>query len=75
MKKLMTRIGQAVFTLGCGLVCAIAAIHVSNYEYALIAGWFGGCLMGALVSGVFDISESARHMSLKDGARSYGEAA
>jgi hypothetical protein len=56
-------------------VCAIAAIHVSNYEYAPVAGWFGGCLMGALVSGVFGISESARHMSLKDGARSYDQAA
>ena len=75
MKKLMTRIGQAVFSCGCGLVCAIGAIYVSNYEYAPIAGWFGGCIVGMLVSGVFDIGESARHMSLKDGARSYDQAA
>lgn len=75
MKKFIQRIGQAVFSCGCGLVCAIAACYVSNYEYAPIAGWFGGCIMGMLVSGVFDISESARHMSLKDGARSYREAA
>lgn len=75
MKKLIIRIGQAVFSCGCGLVCAIAAIHVSNYEYAPVAGWFGGCLMGMLVSGVFDESAKSRHMSLKDGARSYREAA
>lgn len=75
MKKLIIRIGQAVFSCGCGLVCAIVAIHVSNYEYAPVAGWFGGCIMGMLVSGVFDISESARHMSLKDGARHYDQAA
>lgn len=71
----MQRIGQAVFTLGCGLVCAIGACYVSAYEFAPIAGWFGGCIIGMFVSGVFDISESARHMSLKDGARSYREAA
>lgn len=75
MKKFIQRIGQAVFSCGCGLVCAIGASYVSAYEYAPIAGWFGGWLMGALVSGVFDISESARHMSLKDGARSYNQAA
>lgn len=75
MKKLMTRIGQAVFSCGCGLVCAIGACYVSAYEYAPVAGWFVGCLMGALVSGVLDISESARHTSLKDGARHYDQAA
>lgn len=75
MKKFIQRIGQAVFSCGCGIVCAIGACYVSAYEYAPIAGWFGGCIMGMLVSGVFDISESARHMSLKDGARSYDQAA
>ena len=75
MKKLMQRIGQAVFSCGCGLVCAIGACYVSAYWAAPIAGWFGGCIIGALVSGVFDISERARHMSLKDGARSYDQAA
>ena len=58
MKKLMQRIGQAVFSCGCGLVCAIGACYVSAYWAAPIAGWFGGC-----------------HMSLKDGARSYDQAA
>ena len=74
MKKLIQRIGQAVFSCGCGLVCAIGACYVSAYEYAPIGGWFGGCIIGSLVSGVFDISE-ARHTSLKDGARSYEQAA
>ncbi len=71
MKKLMQRIGQAVFSLGLGLVCAIGAIHVSNYEYAPIVGWFGGCIMGALVSGVFDLAEKrkAEHKTLSQGYR------
>lgn len=71
MKKFIQRIGQAVFSFGCGLVCAIAANHVSNYEYAPIAGWFSGCLMGALVSGVFDLAEErkAEHKTLSQGYR------
>lgn len=71
MKKLMTRIGQAVFTLGCGLVCAIGACYVSNYEFAPIAGWFGGCIMGMLVSGVFDLVEERKteHKTLSQGYR------
>lgn len=76
MKKLIIRIGQAVFSCGCGLVCAIGACYVSNYEYAPIGGLFGGCIIGALVSGVFDMpAERTKHMSLKDGARSYDQAA
>lgn len=75
MKMLMTRIGQAVFTLGCGLACAIAACYVSAYWAAPIAGWFGGCLMGAMVSGAFDMPAKSKYMNLKDGARSYDQAA
>jgi len=71
MKKFIQRIGQAVFSFGCGLVCAIAANHVSNYEYAPVAGWFCGCLIGALVSGVFDLAEErkAEHKTLSQGYR------
>jgi hypothetical protein len=71
MKKLMTRIGQAVFSCGCGLVCAIGAGYVSNYEYAPVAGWFGGCIMGMLVSGAFDLAEErkAEHKTLSQGYR------
>ena len=71
MKKFIQRIGQAVFTLGCGLVCAIGACYVSAYDYAPVAGWFGGCLMGALVSGVFDLAEErkAEHRTLSQGYR------
>jgi hypothetical protein len=71
MKKLIVRIGQAVFCCGCGLVCAIGASYVSNYEYATVAGWFGGWLMGALVSGVFDLAEErkAEHKTLSQGYR------
>jgi hypothetical protein len=71
MKKLMQRIGQAVFSCGCGLVCAIGACYVSAYEYAPVAGWFGGCIMGMLVSGAFDLAEErkAEHKTLSQGYR------
>lgn len=71
MKKFIQRIGQAVFSCGCGLVCAIGACYVSNYEYAPVAGWFGGCIMGMLVSGVFDLAEErkAEHKTLSQGYR------
>lgn len=71
MKKLIIRIGQAVFSCGCGLVCAIVACYVSAYEYAPVAGWFGGCLMGALVSGVLELAEErkAEHKTLSQGYR------
>ena len=71
MKKLMTRIGQTVFTLGCGLACAIGACYVSAYEFAPVAGWFGGCIMGMLVSGAFDLAEErkAEHKTLSQGYR------
>ena len=71
MKKLIVRIGQAVFSCGCGLVCAIGACYVSAYEYAPVAGWFGGCIMGMLVSGVFDLAEErkAEHKTLSQGYR------
>jgi len=71
MKKLMTLLGQAVFSCGCGLVCAIGACYVSAYEYAPVAGWFGGCIMGMLVSGAFDLAEErkAEHKTLSQGYR------
>ena len=72
MKKLIYRIGQSVFTLGCGFVCAIVCIKVSNYEYASIAGWFCGCMLGALLSGVFDErkrKERTMHKTLSQGYR------
>ena len=71
MKKLIQRIGQAVFTLGCGLACAIGACYVSAYWAAPIAGWFGGCLMGAMVSCVLDLAEErkAEHKTLSQGYR------
>jgi hypothetical protein len=71
MKKFIQRIGQAVFSCGCGLVCAIGACYVSAYEYAPVAGWFGGCIMGMLVSGVFDLAEErkAEHKTLSQGYR------
>ena len=71
MKKLIIRIGQAVFSCGCGLVCAIGACYVSAYWAAPIVGWFGGCLMGAMVSGVFDLAEErkAEHKTLSQGYR------
>lgn len=71
MKKFIQRIGQAVFSCGCGLVCAIGACYVSNYEFAPIAGWFGGCVMGMLVSGVFDLVEERKteHKTLSQGYR------
>lgn len=71
MKKFIQRIGQAVFSCGCGLVCAIGACYVSAYEYAPVAGWFGGCIMGMLVSGAFDLAEErkAEHKTLSQGYR------
>ena len=71
MKKFIQRIGQAVFSCGCGLVCAIVACYVSAYEYAPVAGWFGGCIMGMLVSGAFDLAEErkAEHKTLSQGYR------
>ena len=75
MKKLVFRIGQSVFTLGCGLVMAIVAIKVSNYEYAPVAGWFCGCMIGALVSGVFDTKERKERTMHKTLSQGYREAA
>jgi len=73
MKKLLTIVGQAVFSLACGLVCAIVCIKFNiGYWAAPFVAWFGGCMLGALVSGLFDISERKErtmHNTLSQGYR------
>lgn len=58
-----------------GLVMMCIAIAYDASDLLAIASYFATAIAVAAVLGVFDISESARHMTIKDGARSLEQAA
>lgn len=58
-----------------GFAVMYVAIAYDASDKVAILSYFGVAIAVAAVLGVFDIPAKSRHMSLKDGARSYDQAA
>lgn len=59
--------------VGFAMMCIAIAYDAS--DRLAIASCFATAIAVAAVLGVFDIPEKSRHMTIKDGARSYDQAA
>lgn len=59
MKRFFKTLWQGIMMTAMAFMGAIVCIHLFDYEYAPVAGFFFCGLLGALVTGVFD--EPERH--------------
>lgn len=59
--------------VGFAMMCIAIAYDAS--DRLAIGAYFATAIAVAVVLGVFDIPEKSKHTSLKDGARSYDQAA
>ena len=74
MKNFLTIVGQTIIIMVCGIVAAILAADVITYWAAPIAAYVFGCLLGALVTGVFDV-DTAKRAKQKPLSQGYRDAA
>lgn len=59
--------------VAAGLACVLIMYGAS--DNVVLSVYFFGAVIVAVVLGAFDISAKSKHMTIKDGARSYDQAA
>lgn len=71
MKTFLKMIVAAIVAV---LMAFVLIAHDAS-DNAVVVTFFATAIAVSALLGVFDVPAKSRHMSLKDGARSYGEAA
>ena len=78
MKTLFKTIYQVIVSMTMAFVGAMLCIHFEiGYWAAPIVAFFAFAIVGALITGVFDVREESKYESINhyNGRRNYGQAA
>ncbi len=75
MKKTFRFIGLVIVAALVGFAAMCVTIAFDASDKVAIVSYFGSAITIAALLGAFDESAKSRHMTIKDGARSYDHAA